>query len=120
MNRNIEAVSKKTLDLFKRYSWPGNIRELENVIERGMILTEGPVFSIDPKYLMPGSLSEGIGIKTSLSFNEAAKRHILEALKRTKGKIYGDDGAARILQIKPTTLISKMKRLGIQQKREFN
>jgi len=120
MNRNIEAVSKKTFDLFKRYPWPGNIRELENVIERGMILSEGPIFSVDPKYLMPSLTFEANRGSVSLSFNEAAKRHILEALKKAKGKIYGDGGAAHILQVKPTTLISKMKRLGIQQKKEYN
>jgi formate hydrogenlyase transcriptional activator len=118
MNKNIEAVSKKTIDLFRRYSWPGNIRELENIIERGLVLNEGPIFSVDEKYLMPNNfitLKEGHVV----SFQEASRRHILEALKKARGKIYGDNGAADLLRMKPTTLISKMKRLGIQPKKEY-
>ncbi|MFO1520136.1 MAG: sigma 54-interacting transcriptional regulator [bacterium] len=121
MNKNFEAISKKTIDLFKRYPWPGNIRELENVVERGMILIDGPIFSVDSKYLMAGKLSPLDSLEGfHSSFSDASRRHILDILKKTQGKIYGDDGAAKLLQLKPTTLISKMKRLGIQQKKDYN
>jgi len=119
MNKNIEAVSKKTFDLFKRYEWPGNIRELENVIERGMILNSGPIFSLDEKYLMPGRLSASQKETHLASFSEASRQHILAVLRKTRGKVYGENGAADLLRMKPTTLISKMKRLGIQRKKEF-
>ncbi len=120
LGRTIEGISLKTLENLKNHSWPGNIRELENVIERNLIAHEGTIFQAEPL----GGGNEKIVIlseKSSAfsSLNEAIRNHILEALKITKGKIYGKEGAAELLDLKPTTLMSKMKRLSILPKKEF-
>src|SRR6266853_1784315 len=104
------------------YSWPGNVRELQNVIERGVILARGGKLQFDlprrggiDRRATPAPSLDGNG---QLSLDELAvrEREIVEAaLRRTNWKIYGADGAAALLRIKPTTLVSKMKRLNVQK-----
>jgi len=107
------------------YDWPGNVRELQNVIERAVILAKGGKLQfelphranrdgpVDRPTLAPGRDGEA-----ELSLDELAVREreiVTAAVHRTNGKIYGTDGAAALLRIKPTTLVSKMKRLNIQR-----
>ena len=107
------------------YDWPGNVRELQNVIERAVILAKGGKLQfelphranrdgpVDRPPLAPGRNGEA-----ELSLDELAVREreiVTAAVHRTNGKIYGTDGAAALLRIKPTTLVSKMKRLNIQR-----
>src|SRR5438045_1702459 len=93
--------------LLTRYDWTGNVRELENLIERAMIVAEGNVLDIDPSWLSsPRLLQEGPGV----SLREQEKRSILDALAHCRGKIYGADGAAARLGLKPTTLYGKMRK----------
>jgi PAS domain S-box-containing protein len=104
------------------YDWPGNVRELQNVIERGVILAKDGKLQFE----LPRRVATGNGAtpapnrdgKKDLSLDELAvrEREIVEAaLQRAHWKIYGADGAAALLRIKPTTLVSKMKRLNVQK-----
>jgi PAS domain S-box-containing protein len=111
--KKIETVPSDTIRALKQWDWPGNIRELENFIERAVILTNGPVLRAPlselevPVETMPVQDS-------SLESNE--REHILHALRETKGKVAGPHGAAARLGLIRTTLNSKMKKLGIQRK----
>ncbi|MCP4754613.1 MAG: GAF domain-containing protein [Proteobacteria bacterium] len=106
-------ISKEEMDKLMRYDWPGNVRELENVIERGVILSSGPGFRMPE--LDPNRQEEITDENTSL--REIEKRHILLILDKTAWKIRGPGGAAELLEIHPSTLHFRMKKLGIQKKR---
>ncbi len=94
------------------YEWPGNVRELENVIERGTILSQSDIFIVpELSSATPGRQLSKKANKMTLM--EVEKHHILSVLKKTTGKIRGHDGAAKILDIHPSTLYSRMKKLGI-------
>lgn len=107
MNRNIENISEKDMESAISYNWPGNIRELKNVVENAMISSKGGTLNLRiPK---PNDMKE----KDSLAFSDAERDHIISVLKRTRGKVKGPEGAAELLMLKPSTLYSKMKKLGI-------
>ena len=116
MGKRVEHVAPHALEVLKKYDWPGNVRELENLIERAMIVSDGPVLDIDPAWLCCSPLppGEGAGVR-GRSLHEQEKRAILEALERCAGKIYGPNGAAFQLGLKPTTLYGKMKKHGIRK-----
>ncbi len=109
------------------YDWPGNVRELQNVIERAVILAKGGqlLFDLPHRVLRENVVSRATPVPEQdgeevLSLDELVirEREILaSALRRTNGKIYGADGAAALLRIKPTTLVSKMKRLNLERAR---
>ena len=117
MNRQILSVDPQALERLMRYDWPGNIRELENVVERGLVLGRGPVLRFDRQLLGEAPPSARDDEFTSL--DEYEKRYILQVLKHTGGRVSGARGAARILGMKPTTLQSRMKKLGIAPSREY-
>ena len=95
-----------------QYHWLGNVRELENIMERGVILSTGAKFKVPE--LRPKSESHGdTGPGTSLQDNE--KSHILWAMNKTKWKIRGPGGAAELLDIHPSTLAFRMKKLDIKR-----
>src|SRR5260221_6324757 len=101
------------------YDWPGNIRELENLIERSVLLAKGTI--IEDIALPVQKASHSIGgedfrIKT---IHENEREHIITVLKKCNGRIWGACGAAEVLNLPPTTLTSKMKKLGIR-KEDFN
>jgi formate hydrogenlyase transcriptional activator len=109
MNKSIKAITKTSLKRLMEYEWPGNIRELENVIERAIITSNGSTLII-------GSLPKlEIGTTEHLTFEENEKTHIIKTLELTKWKINGNSGAAKILKINPQTLRSKMTKLGIKR-----
>jgi transcriptional regulator of acetoin/glycerol metabolism len=96
------------------YTIPGNVRELENVIERAVILSPGNTLQLDD-WLPPQSLdkiAEGIG-----KLDDAIRQHICKALDHCNWKVSGKNGAAQLLGMKPTTLESKIKKLGIIKKK---
>jgi transcriptional regulator with GAF, ATPase, and Fis domain len=110
--RKIETIPEDTMRALTRWDWPGNIRELENFIERAVILTKGPVLRAPLGELeMP---EETIPLRDS-SLVATEREHILRVLRETKGKIGGSDGAAARLGLIRTTLNSKMKKLGIER-----
>ena len=89
------------------YPWPGNIRELRNIIERAMIISSGDTLQVE----LPVVLAGDSGAFPTLGQSEAAQ--IRAALKRTSGRIKGEGGAASLLGIKPSTLYTRMKKQGI-------
>jgi PAS domain S-box-containing protein len=115
MGKVIETIPEETMAALKRWRWPGNIRELENFLERAVILTRGPVLYV-PLAELETAETEGEDKEMEISTLHAAEReHILRVLRETKGQIGGDDGAAARLGLKRTTLNSKIKKLGIER-----
>jgi len=112
MNKQVLRIAEPSLEWLVRYDWPGNVRELENLIERAMIVTEGDSLDIDPHWLSSPSAASNLAGRLSLRDQE--KQAILDALGHCDGKIYGSDGAAARLGLKPTTLYGKMRRHGIR------
>jgi len=115
--KKVTGISAQVLKNMKTYRWPGNIRELENLIERNVLLARQETITAmelppDPEPNDPGKLEKPDS--TTLLDNE--RDHILAVLQKTKGKIWGENGAASLLNIPPTTLNSKMKKLGIRKK----
>jgi PAS domain S-box-containing protein len=119
--KNIERVNKKTLELFQSYPWPGNIRELQNVIERSVILCETEIFSIDENWLpqQPPPLTpeskQQVELPGTLLVQE--KNMIEAALKDSRGRVSGPEGAAVKLGIPRSTLESKIRSLKINKNR---
>ena len=112
MNKRIERVSPQVIEALMRYPWPGNIRELQNFIERAVILSDGKV--LDPplsELRQPASHQNAIA--GGVTLEDAERGHISEALRASGWVIGGQDGAAKRLGIPRTTLIYKMRRLGI-------
>ena len=107
MNKGITAISAEFMAALVRHSWPGNVRELQNVLERSVILSTGP--------LLKGPLPELTQMKSSVpvTLEELERWHILQTLQKTGGVLGGRNGAAMRLGLPRTTLIAKMKRLGI-------
>jgi DNA-binding NtrC family response regulator len=108
MRKRITAISEEFMTALVRHSWPGNIRELQNFIERSVILSTGAVLSGSRPEL--NSTSK---LSAPVTLEEAERSHILQTLEQTNGVIGGLNGAAVRLGLPRTTLIAKMKRLGI-------
>jgi formate hydrogenlyase transcriptional activator len=117
--KNIKRVSKKTLELIQSYPWPGNIRELQNVIERSVILCETETFSIDESWLPQQPLEKTAGSQLYLSEKVATqeKEMIEAALRECQGRVFGPLGAAAKLGIARSTLESKIRSLKINKNR---
>ncbi|HVI08878.1 MAG TPA: sigma 54-interacting transcriptional regulator [Candidatus Binatia bacterium] len=139
--KKIDSVQRETMDLLMEYAWPGNIRELQNVIERAVIMSKSPVLSLEPG-LLPRTITLRPGIDSfqlsaasetrrnldpvdesqSLAppmptLEELARKHVQDALKRSGGVIEGPQGAAKGLGLHPSTLRGRMAKLGIDRKR---
>lgn len=112
--KNITGISTKALTQLQAYNWPGNIRELEHLIERNVLLAKTTEIE---QFDLPTASSNPIEVKngTMKSMEEMEKEHILNALKICDGKVSGPGGAAELLKMAPQTLFSKMKKLGIKQ-----
>jgi len=109
MGKRIDTIPRKSMEALQRYSWAGNIRELRNVIERAMIVSKDGILLIQMPEHVPAEHSE------TQSFEEITRSHIIKVLQSTGWRIRGKDGAAEVLGMKPTTLQSKMIKLGIQR-----
>jgi transcriptional regulator with GAF, ATPase, and Fis domain len=110
MGKRIEKIRKNDMDLLYHYSWPGNVREMRNVIERAMILSEDTTLSIDRI-----ETHEPLEDTSNLTLEEVERSHILRVLESTGWRVSGRMGAAEILGLKPTTLEARMKKLGIKR-----
>jgi formate hydrogenlyase transcriptional activator len=114
--KKIRNISKKTLELFQDYDWPGNIRELQNVIERAVVLSEGETFAVDETWLKRDSrLASGPTVPFVSALVEREKEMIEAALVECHGRIAGPIGAAAKLGIPRQTLESKIAKLGINR-----
>lgn len=114
-NKRFDRFPEAEMDKLLAYNWPGNVRELENVIQRGVIMSSGRVFTVPPIQMnFPEPIGHAPrGFDVSLSLREVEKAHIKQALETAGGKIRGKGGAAEMLDINPSTLRSRMKKLGI-------
>jgi len=116
MGKHIKHIEKRTLELSLAYSWPGNIRELQNIVERSMILCSNDIFSIDEAWLSaerPSRTDISGPLVQTLQYQE--KEMIEAALAEARGKVAGANGAAAKLGIPPSTLESKIKQLKIKK-----
>jgi formate hydrogenlyase transcriptional activator len=134
IGRRISRVPKAAMERLVAYPWPGNVRELENVIERAVILSPGPDLEVAAEALpapleladdngrthqadepRPARASVRAPIDNTLTLEDIDRTHIVEVLQRTGWKIDGTDGAARLLKLHPSTLRSRIKKLGIRR-----
>jgi formate hydrogenlyase transcriptional activator len=114
--KKIDRIPERMMAAFERYPWPGNIRELEHVIERAVILSEGP--ELEPIEGLTPTNKKG-GTVGNLTLEEVERQHIVDILGQTNWRVSGEKGAAKILGLNPTTLEARMKKLGITRgKRE--
>lgn len=114
LRKDIGRIPKETMDALVRYHWPGNVRELKNLIEQAFIVSRGNVLEVrlqEPHH--PESRAEG-------SLEELERQHILSVLKKTRWRIKGDGGAAALLGLNPSSLYSRMKKLGIPPRRRMD
>jgi formate hydrogenlyase transcriptional activator len=109
MGKTIEVIHQKTMDLIQAYSWPGNIRELRNVLERAVIISRDKVLRVQ----LPGGFESEAD--KDLRLEEIIKQHILDVLGKAGWQIKGRHGAAEILGLKPPTLYAKLSKYGIRR-----
>jgi transcriptional regulator with GAF, ATPase, and Fis domain len=119
--KKIRMIDKKTLELLQSYGWPGNIRELQNIIERSVILSSGEVLSVDEMWLSKKTSQPESRVETSpwvdVDAEPRSERQVIEvALAQSRGRVSGPLGAAAKLGIPPSTLDHRIKALGIQKK----
>lgn len=112
MGKKIKEIPQLALKKLESYDFPGNVRELENIVERSIILTNNERLSFDTALFR----SEAKGKITFPSLDDIQKNHIIEALRRTRGRVSGSKGAAVLLKMNDKTLVSRMKKLNIDKK----
>jgi formate hydrogenlyase transcriptional activator len=127
MNRSVETIPSETMKALCHYSWPGNIRELQNVIERAVILSAGPALNVPLGELQPhatqvpasenGAVKPPKRLPVHSILTDVDRDQIIRALKETHGRVGGPNGAAALLGLKRTTFITRMKKLGIDPNR---
>ncbi len=111
IGRTISNIPSRTMELLINYQWPGNIRELENIIERAMIISQGNKLQMGDWFQQSKpSVSDEI-----MSLEEMERKHIRKALDKTNWRVSGPNGAASLLEINAQTLVSRMKKLGISK-----
>jgi len=112
MGKQIECVAPETMAAFSSYQWPGNIRELQNFIERSVILTSGTVLAPPLASLSSTAEAESLG---PITLEDAERDHIRKTLEQTRWVVAGPNGAAARLGIKRSTLYFRMQKLGISR-----
>ncbi len=113
LGRTIETIPQRTLESLAAYPWPGNARELENVIERAVIVSRGPGLELGEWLPARGARAPESRVPT---LEELERNHIVAVLETTGWRVSGERGAAKVLGLKPTTLEARMKKLGITRK----
>jgi len=119
LNKKIARISQASMQLLRDYRWPGNIRELENVIERTVIVCDTDILEVDPRWLQP---SDGSTLRRQFKdlpdleshLQDVERRFFEKLLASMNGRIYGPKGAAKLLGLKPTTLQSRLRKLGLR------
>jgi formate hydrogenlyase transcriptional activator len=112
LGKELRGVGQKSMDALVAYGWPGNIRELHNVIERAVVLANGPIVQVDESMVRTDSAAQESDLET---LEDVERKHIIRALTETQWVIHGKKGAAEILGINPSTLRSRMEKLGIKR-----
>jgi len=119
VGKTIDMISSDTMEALRRYPWPGNIRELENVIERAVVLSRGPVLRI-AHHDLSSRIAPGQNTDRPQTLEEVERNHILTILKETRWLLSGPDGAAARLGLNRSTLYFRMKKLGIARSRDVS
>jgi formate hydrogenlyase transcriptional activator len=114
LGKEITKIPPQFLEALRQYPWPGNVRELENVIERAVINTKGPV--LHPVEKIGASFLSEAPASPNKSLEAVERAHILQVLEEVNWKITGKDGAAARLELNPSTLRSRMRKLSIVRK----
>lgn len=114
IGRRIETIPKEALEALENYDWPGNVRELESVIERATIISTGPSLRVLDHFNASLKANEPAGSDVK-ALAELEHDHILQVLRKTNWRVEGKNGAAAILDINPSTLRARMRKLGIQR-----
>jgi formate hydrogenlyase transcriptional activator len=118
MAKRIRRIDAHTLALCEQYSWPGNIRELQNIVERSVILCSDDTFTIDETWLSNRATArQHAGSSLSVALEDQEKEMIEAALAKSRGRVAGPRGAAATLGIPPSTLESKIKQLKVEKRR---
>ncbi len=112
LGKKIDRIPERMMTALQRYQWPGNIRELEHVIERAVILSEGS--NLEPIDWLTPSSGKSAATK-GMTLEEVERQHIIDVLEQTSWRVSGGKGAAALLGLKPTTLEARMKKLGISR-----
>ncbi|HSE89129.1 MAG TPA: sigma 54-interacting transcriptional regulator [Candidatus Binatia bacterium] len=112
LGKEVRGVSQKSMDSLVNYDWPGNVRELQNIVERAVVLASGSIVQIDVSMIPSGGATQESAVDT---LENAERNHILRALNETHWVVHGRKGAAEILGINPSTLRSRMEKLGIKK-----
>ena len=112
MGKVIEKVPQKSMAALQRYNWPGNIRELKNVIENAMIISNDRILKLKPLADLSPNLQKDLKLEL------VERNHIIDVLNKTSWRVSGQKGAAELLGLKPTTLESRMKKLGITRPKQ--
>jgi formate hydrogenlyase transcriptional activator len=115
MGRRIESIPAEAIDALARYHWPGNIRELQNIIERAVILSPGGTLQVPFDDLSPVDTSATVQAIAAVTLADAEREHIVGILRDTNGVLGGKSGAAALLGMKRSTLQWKMKKLGLSR-----
>lgn len=110
MGKTVESISKSCMDGCRRYAWPGNVRELRNVVERAVILCKGTTLRID----LPGAAGSPTSSHAT-TLEDMERQHIVSVMENAGWRVRGKGGAAEILGLKPTTLDSRLQKLGIRR-----
>ena len=111
MGKAIEKIPQKSIDALSQYTWPGNIRQLRNVIEHAMIISKDKILKLIPP------VDPSLEVQKNLKLVDVERLHIINVLEKTAWRVSGAKGAAKLLGLKPTTLESRMKKLGIMRPR---
>jgi len=115
LDKMIDVIPPEVIEVLKRHNWPGNIRELQNFIERAVVFSPGPV--LRPTFAGLTSATTPFNTNTAHTLKTAAREHILAVLEQTHWTVGGPDGAAVRLGLPRTTLMYKMRKLGIEPRR---
>ena len=113
--KHISKIDKKTLELCLSYGWPGNIRELQNIVERAVILCTGDTFFVEPAWLSSSAAVRPGSEAFTITLQSYEREMIEKALADSNGKVAGPNGAAAKLGIPRTTLDAKIKQLNIKR-----
>jgi len=107
MGKTIEKIPQESIHMLQQYTWPGNIRELRNVVENAMIVSKDKILKLIPP------VDPSLEVQKDLKLEAVERNHIIDVLEKTSWRVSGEKGAAKLLGLKPTTLDSRMKKLGI-------
>ncbi len=113
--RSITEIPVRVVRQLTEFDWPGNVRELEMVIERAVIISQGQTLSLPQDFSLQRDTVAHASNKPPLTLEDLERSHIVQVLQQTEGRISGDSGAAQILGINPSTLRSRMVKLGIHK-----